>query len=177
MEQLHYQSPIDRAPLEKDIQNFLEANPSVLGNSLEIIGKEYPVPFGRIDLLAKDKDENLIVIELKLGVATRDAIGQLQSYMGAVQSANPENFVRGILVAAALDQGADAALSVARDISFTSYTVSFNFLHCKASESTYESWLTKYASTDVINEEDQLINETNHLKKTGSIWLPPGFKR
>lgn len=162
MDQSQQQPSSERAPLERDIQNFLERNPSALGEPLTIIGKEYPVPFGRIDLLATDANENIVVIELKLGVASRDAIGQLQSYMGSIQSSHPDKFVRGILVAAGLDQGADAALRVARDIDFTAYAISFNFKACKSSESTYNNWLISKSSAD---------------KKVEGIWLPPNFKK
>lgn len=74
----------DRAPLERDIQSFLAVNLSAsLGERLTLIGTEHPVSFGRIDILAKDSRDSLVAIELKLGAASRDAIGQLQSYMGA----------------------------------------------------------------------------------------------
>ncbi len=135
-----------------------------LGEKLLLVGKEYPVPFGRIDLLAKDTKNSLVAIELKLGTASRDAIGQLQSYMGALQSAEPDVFVRGILVASALDRGAEAALHVARDIKFVSYTVAFTFREIGGGESTYSAWLAHRSA-----KKEEMQSE--------AIWLPPGFKR
>lgn len=108
----------NRPLLERDIQTFLERNIQLLGEGLTLVGREHPVPFGRIDLLAKDSRNRLVAIELKLGAANRDAVGQLQSYMGALQVAKPETFVRGVLVAKSMDAGAEAALRVARDIQF-----------------------------------------------------------
>jgi len=49
-----------------DIQEWLEKNPSILGEKLLIIAKEYELPSRtRLDLLAVDKQANLVVIELK----------------------------------------------------------------------------------------------------------------
>ena len=154
----------DRQILERDIQAFLETHLGALGENLTLVSREHPVPFGRIDLLAKDGMNRLVAIELKLGVATRDAVGQLQSYMGALQKAEPDTFVRGILVAASLDAGGEAALRVARDIRFFSYALSFNFSREKEAEDTYEDWK---ARREAKKEQPQ----------GASLWLPPGFKR
>jgi len=64
----------------------LSENLHLLGGSrLELIQTEYPIKFvkdfGRIDLLAKDSQGDLAVIEVKRGVAGRSVLGQVQSYM------------------------------------------------------------------------------------------------
>ncbi len=49
-----------------DIQEWVEKMPSILGEELLIIAKEYILPSGtRLDLLAIDRLANLVVIELK----------------------------------------------------------------------------------------------------------------
>ncbi len=49
-----------------DIQEWVEKTPSILGEELLIIAKEYVLPSGiRLDLLAIDKMANLVIIELK----------------------------------------------------------------------------------------------------------------
>ncbi|MCP2039461.1 hypothetical protein L1281_000026 [Neisseria sp. HSC-16F19] len=49
-----------------DIQEWIDSNPSILGEELLIIGKEVALPSGiRLDLLAIDRAGNLVVIELK----------------------------------------------------------------------------------------------------------------
>ena len=114
--------------LEREVQFYLAENlSSALNEALELVGQEVSVPFGRIDVLARDARGRLVAIELKAGIASRDAIGQLQSYMGALQVQHPGLIVRGILVAASLDDKAEAALSVARNIQFWSYKVRFTF--------------------------------------------------
>lgn len=128
--------------LERNVQSYLADNLShALGESLTLIGVEVPVSFGRIDILAQDDRENLVAIELKSGVASRDAIAQLQSYMGALELEKPNTFVRGILVAASLDEKAEAALRVARNINFVSYQITFQFKRGMSSPETYQAWL------------------------------------
>lgn len=49
-----------------DIQEWVEKTPSILGEELLIIAKEYILPSGtRLDLLAIDRLANLVIIELK----------------------------------------------------------------------------------------------------------------
>lgn len=49
-----------------DIQQWIEKTPSILGEELLVIAKEYELPSRtRLDLLAIDKQANLVIIELK----------------------------------------------------------------------------------------------------------------
>lgn len=122
----------DQSLFEKDIQLFIANNLHVVGPNLKLIGTEHEVPFGRIDVLAVDPDFNHTVIEIKRGVASRDAVGQLQSYMGAIKRTFPESRVRGVLVALDLDAGADAALEAAVNIRFVKYELRFHFREMKS---------------------------------------------
>lgn len=122
----------DQVLFERDIQLFIAKNLHVLGPNLTLIGTEHEVPFGRIDVLAVDPDFNHTVVEVKRGIASRDAIGQLQSYMGAIKRTFPESRVKGVLVALALDAGADAALEAAVNIRFVKYELRFHFEEVKS---------------------------------------------
>ena len=115
---------------ERLIQVFLSQNLNQLGlGNLELVELEHPLPeVGRIDILARASDGTLYPIEVKRGVATRDAIGQLQSYVGELMSIYPKSRVHGILVAASLDGGATAALIATPTIDFWSYTAHFQFV-------------------------------------------------
>ena len=85
----------DARLLEKHVQTYLAHNLHLLGENLSLIGTEHDVSVGRIDVLAVDADFNHTVVEVKVGTASRDAIGQLQSYMGAVKRIFPDSNVRG----------------------------------------------------------------------------------
>lgn len=62
---------------------------------------------GRIDVLAKDKNGTIVIVELKAGKAGRRAIGQLLGYMGALMG--EKRRVRGFLVARRFSPQAVAA--------------------------------------------------------------------
>lgn len=64
-----------------DIQEWIEKTPSILGQELLVIAKELPLPSGiRLDLLAIDKQANLVIIELKRGESGRDVEWQAIKY-------------------------------------------------------------------------------------------------
>lgn len=116
---------------EREVQEYLSANLALLGNPLlTLIDVEHRVSFGgvegRIDILARDKHGDIVVIEIKRGIAGRDAIAQLQSYMGAILQEYRGNTVRGILVASDLDPAARSAI-VVTPIKFCKFSTRFDF--------------------------------------------------
>ena len=132
--------------LEKQLQLFLSEHLSLLDiPGLRLIEVEYAVPVGRIDILAKAPNELLFAIEAKRGLATREDVGQVQSYMGALTLDRPNANVRGIIVAAGLTDSARAALVVASARDFYSYKLQFS---CRQG---YEKPLTKAAPTPQAN--------------------------
>ena len=115
---------------ERLIQVFLSQNLSQLGlGHLELVELEHPLPeVGRVDILARGADGTIYPVEVKRGAATRDAIGQLQSYVGELMTIYPNSKVHGILVAASLDGAATAALMATPTIDFWSYSAHFQFI-------------------------------------------------
>lgn len=66
---------------EQRLEEWIVANPSILGMDIVLIGRQVQTPFrGRIDLLALDRDANCIVMELKRGRTPRDVVAQLLDY-------------------------------------------------------------------------------------------------
>lgn len=75
-----------KLPLEVQLQNLIEADPSVLGEALMIIGREVPTnDQKRIDLLGIDGDGDLHVLELKRDRTPRDVVAQTIDYGSWVQ--------------------------------------------------------------------------------------------
>ena len=83
--------------IEKDIENFIEANPKILGESLKLIGRQVDTPVGRIDLLFEDKNNRIVVVELKLNKIGREALNQLRKYMHYVTK-EMKTDVEGVIV-------------------------------------------------------------------------------
>lgn len=68
-------------PAENDLHEFLERDPSLLGERLLVIGSEVTTPYGpRLDLLAIDADGNLHLLELKRDKTPREVVAQVLDY-------------------------------------------------------------------------------------------------
>ncbi len=123
--------------LEKYLEEFLVSNWSQteLGRDYDIYqddeigtGQQYRTDTGRIDILAISKDKReLLVVELKKGRASDDVVGQVLRYMGDVAQkiAEPEQIVKGVIIAQEDDLRIRRALSVAPNVSFCRYQVDF----------------------------------------------------
>lgn len=123
--------------LEKHLEDFLVQNwvATELGRGFnvyavdgETVGQQFPTDTGPIDILAISKDtKTLLVVELKRGRASDVVVGQVQRYMGYVleELADEGQTVRGCIIALEDDLKLRRALSVAPNIEFYRYQVSF----------------------------------------------------
>jgi len=123
--------------LEKHLEDFLIQNwkQTELGLKYdiyeedgELVGQQYPSDTGSIDILAISKDKKtLLVVELKKGRVSDNVVGQIQRYMGYVKEelAEPNQIVKGIIIALEDDLRIRRALSVTTNIEFYRYQVSF----------------------------------------------------
>ena len=81
----------------RDIQEWIAANPGILGEDLLIIGKEFSGfdrTDERLDLLAVDADGKLVVIELKRDDTGADAHWQAIKYASYLHRAGAEDIIR-----------------------------------------------------------------------------------
>jgi restriction system protein len=126
--------------LEMHLEDFLVKNwgTTILGKTHnlyvvegESTGQQFPTDTGPIDILAISKDgSELLVVELKRGRASDRVVGQIQRYMGyvAMEMAEEGQTVRGVIIALEDDLRLKRALSVAPNIDFYRYQVSFSLL-------------------------------------------------
>lgn len=117
--------------LERDLQAALRQAIEQLEPGLEIIddGAERKVASGFIDITARDAHGAIVVVELKTGTARQGAIAQVLSYMGDIAEEEPDEAVRGLLVAGDFDKKARSAARVLSSdvLSLRSYRVRFDF--------------------------------------------------
>lgn len=123
--------------MEKHLEEFLVQNwkHTDLGKNYrifeedgEMIGKQYATDVGNIDILAQSKDgKTFLVVELKRGRASDVVVGQILRYMGYVKEelAEPNQEVKGIIIALEDDLKIKRALVVAPQIEFYRYQISF----------------------------------------------------
>ena len=126
--------------LEKHLEHFLVQNwaQTELGKDYDIfeedgemVGQQYPSDTGPMDVLAVKKDKSeLLVVELKKGRASDAVVGQVLRYMGFVaqELAEPNQTVRGVIIAQEDDQRLRRALAVTPNVTFYRYQVTFKLL-------------------------------------------------
>jgi len=116
--------------LERDLHSYLAAKVHEIESGLALVenGVEYQTEAGRIDLLARDDKNHLVVIELKAGTAKDNALGQLTGYMGCLSSSQPnmDSPVRGILVASSFDARVIYAARGLPSVKLVKYQLSFD---------------------------------------------------
>jgi restriction system protein len=126
--------------LERHLEDFLVQNwaGTELGKSYkifeeegELVGQQYPTDTGPLDILALSNDgKELLVVELKKGRASDAVLGQIQRYMGFVMDelAEPNQTVRGCIIALEDDLRLRRALRATTNIDFFRYKVSFTLV-------------------------------------------------
>lgn len=115
--------------LERDLQSYVSLNLEDIEEGLELVdnGMEYKTQAGFIDLLAKDKNGNYVVIELKAGKAKDSVIGQIMGYMGALSLELNTSNIRGLVVASEFDNRLLYASKQIENLRLVKYGMIFNF--------------------------------------------------
>jgi hypothetical protein len=118
--------------LEANLRDFLANNLTVLEPGLKLYadgthnGIEYPIDHGQIDILATDKNERPVVIELKLARGRSKALGQLIYYMGWVDEHLGRGSSRGVVVASEISDELVTAIRRVPGVSLFRYRISMS---------------------------------------------------
>lgn len=85
--------------LEKHLEEYLEKHLDKVEDGLELVGRQHSTKVGPIDLFAKARNGDLVVLELKKGRAADKVFGQVCRYMGCVKSEQSDKGprIRGIV--------------------------------------------------------------------------------
>lgn len=96
---------LDLIGSEEDMANLIfYENPGVIEEGFKPIAKEKSISNGVIDILGKDKDGNMVVLELKRVKGSLGAVSQLKRYIDTLKEENKG--IRGILVAPSITDNA-----------------------------------------------------------------------
>jgi len=117
---------------EKDLQNFLAKNLQLIEPGLklfeedDITGIEYPAGNRLIDILAIDKNNDFVVIELKASKGYDRVVGQILRYIGWVEQkmASDGQKVRGIIICKEISEDLTLACSKIKEIELFEYELS-----------------------------------------------------
>ena len=114
------------------MRDFLAKNLTLIETGLRlyqdegISGVEFPVGGRFIDILAIDKQNNYVVIELKVSKGYDRVIGQLLRYMAWIEKnqAEPTQKIRGIIIAREISEDLHLATSRILEIELFEYDLS-----------------------------------------------------
>lgn len=117
---------------EKDLRSFLSKNLGLIEPKLRlyeeegITGIEFPVGGRYIDILAVDKNNGYVVIELKVSRGYDRVVGQLLRYMAWIKKnlADDSQTVRGVIVAREISDDLRLAASLVPDAALYEYQMS-----------------------------------------------------
>jgi len=117
---------------ESDLRDFLSQNLAIIEPGLRLFedegisGVEFPVGGRFIDLLAMDKHNNYVVIEVKVSKGYDRVIGQLLRYMAWIENNQAESTqkVRGIIIAREISEDLHLAASKILEVKLFEYDLS-----------------------------------------------------
>jgi RecB family endonuclease NucS len=125
---------------ENDLRNYLVRNLSVIEKGLKIYeaqdkttGEEYFVPgtSRRIDILATDKENNFVVIELKVSRGYEKVVGQTLYYQSMIKTHFNQQKVRAIIIAREITPELKAATRFLPDFELFEYQLSITLNRIK----------------------------------------------
>jgi Endonuclease NucS C-terminal domain len=117
---------------EKDLQQFLAKNLELIEPGLQlykddeddqITGFEFPAGDRFIDILATDKSNDYVVVELKVSKGYDRVVGQLLRYMAWIKEnlASENQKVRGVIVAREISEDLRLATSLISNVTLLEY--------------------------------------------------------
>ena len=108
---------------EHDVEEFLKNHLSLIEPDLKLIGTQYKIKDAFIDILAEDKNENKVIIELKIKSNDTRLIWQSIYYPLEVKKELNLDNIRMIIVAPKLDNSIFDCLEQLHNIEYFEYSV------------------------------------------------------
>ena len=108
---------------EKFIEEILERNLWIIEDGLKLIKTQKKVKSGIIDILAQDKSNNYVVIEIKPDLGNHNTVGQILSYMNALadELEIPRPSIRGVIFCRRKSDTIEVASRVVKGLEFFEY--------------------------------------------------------
>jgi RecB family endonuclease NucS len=89
---------LEKDGVERDLQLELALRPSVLGEELRLVRREWPTEIGPVDLMCFDSTGEWVAVEIKR-IGTIEAVEQLTRYLEFIRADPAKAGCRGILAA------------------------------------------------------------------------------
>ena len=156
--------------LEKDIENLISRYPKEFfpKEDLTLIGQQYALDGRRIDILFKDRFERKVIVEVKRGILSREASGQIVEYYGLLKNKCPNDFIELILCANVIPSERKLFLETA---GIECKEVSVGFITELARKHNYVFSDSGTATTPLITKTAPVIYPTGTSVEDISVWI------
>src|SRR3989337_298916 len=86
---------------EKDMENLIAQHPDEFfpNEGFKLVSQQYNIGGRRIDILFEDKHSRKVIVEVKRGILTREASGQIIEYYGLLKEKYSDSPIELVLVA------------------------------------------------------------------------------
>jgi RecB family endonuclease NucS len=105
---------LEKDGVERDLQEALAADPTLLARDLRLVRREWPTDVGPVDLMCRDGHGGWVAVEIKR-IGTIEAVEQLCRYLECIRVDPAKAACRGILAAQKLKPQA-VSLATARGV-------------------------------------------------------------
>ena len=89
---------LEKEGMEAELQELLADSPSMCGEGLRLVRREWPTDIGPVDLMCRNATDGWIAVEIKR-VGTIDAVEQLSRYLERIRLDPAMGACRGVLAA------------------------------------------------------------------------------
>jgi len=106
--------------LEKDIENLVARYPDEFlpDKNLKLVGQQIRLETYFADIIFENQINEKIIVEVKRGILSRDAIPQIMDYYGVIKSKNPDSKIHLIIIANVIPKERTVLLSEKLGIKF-----------------------------------------------------------
>jgi EVE domain/Endonuclease NucS C-terminal domain len=150
--------------LEKDIENLIAQHPDIIfpNAGFRLVGQQIKLGKCRADIIFEDKHNRKIIVEVKRGILSRDASGQVIEYYGLLKTESPDSFIELILCANIIPPERKKFLET---IGIKCKELGINYLNQLADQVDYQFINSRQL------EQKQQLTKTSALPSAGNIWI------
>ncbi|MCX5704031.1 MAG: EVE domain-containing protein [Candidatus Omnitrophica bacterium] len=158
--------------LEKDIENLIALYPEEFfpNTGFKLMGQQVNLGGCFADIVFNDKHNRMIIVEVKRGILTRDASGQIIEYYGLLKQQNPDRFIELILCANIIPSERKMFLENA-GIECKELGLSLISNIAKKYNYKFLDGVKKEKTEEITREVNKIDEGTAAFKKENKIWI------
>lgn len=153
--------------LEKDIENLIASYPEEFfpNSGFKVIGQQVRLGSCFTDIIFEDKYNRTVIVEIKRGILSRDASGQIIEYYGLLKQQKPNKIIELVLCANIIPNE--------RKIFLESVGIECKELGLALISNIAKKYNYRFLdeSEQKIQKEEKSMNELKTIQKVNRIWI------